>query len=138
MIESLTSSLDSGPKAEQSKMASQGVDSSPQSFADNMNELLTDELTMDITKPQQYGPKTAIDSVSDSGDSVDVASDSVAGEEGAFPTNFQQTLTDLTSEPHSGFANTAAGGAIPAELHSIWLRPGANLREIFWKFQTLR
>jgi hypothetical protein len=88
MIESLTSSLDSGPKAEQSKMASQGVDSSPQRFADNMNELLTDELTMDITKPQQYGPKTAIDSVSDSGDSVDVASDSVAGEEGAFPTNF--------------------------------------------------
>ena len=127
MIESLTSSFDSGPKAEQSKMVSQRVDSSPQRFADNMNELLTDELTMDITKPQQYGPKTAIDSVSDSGDSVDVASDSVAGEEGAFPTNFQQTLTDLTSEPHSDFANTAAGGAIPAELTLNMVEAGRKL-----------
>ena len=100
MIVSLTTSLDSGSKADQSKMALQGVDSSPQKFADNMNELLTDELTMDINKPQQYGPNIAIDSVSDSSDSVDVASDSVAGEEGAFPTNFQQTLTDLTNQPH--------------------------------------
>ena len=49
MIKSLTNSLDSGPKAEQSKMALQGVDSSPQKFADNMNELLTDVLTMDLS-----------------------------------------------------------------------------------------
>ena len=127
MIESLTSSLDCGPKAEQSKMASQGVHSSPQKFADNMNELLTDELTMDITKPQQYGPKTAIDSVSDSSDSVDVASDSVAGEEGARPTNFQQTLTDLTSQPYSNFTNTAAGGSIPAELTLNMVEAGRKL-----------
>ena len=131
MIEPLTGSLDSGPKAEQPKMASQGVDSSPQKFADNMNELLTDERTMDITKPQQYGPKTASESVSDSSDSVDVASDSVEGEEGAFPTNFQQTLTDLIVQPHSDFTPIAAGASIPTELTLNMVEAGRKLAGSF-------
>ena len=131
MIEAFTSSLDSGPKAEQPKMASQGVDSSPQKFADNMNELLTDELTMDIMKPQQYGPKTASESVSDSNDSVDVASDSVEGEEGAFPTNFQQTLTDLIGQPHSDLTTIAAGASIPTELTLNMVEAGRKLAESF-------
>ena len=137
MIVSLTTSLDSGSKADQSKMALQGVDSSPQKFADNMNELLTDELTMDINKPQQYGPKIAIDSVSDSSDSVDVASDSVAGEEGAFPTNFQQTLTDLTNQPHSDFTGTAAGGSIPAELTLNMVEAGRKLAGSFLEVSNI-
>ncbi|MEC8159229.1 MAG: flagellar export protein FliJ [Pseudomonadota bacterium] len=151
MIVSLTTSLDSGPKAEQSKMALQGVDSSLQKFADNMNELLTDELTMDINKPQQYGPNIAIDSVSDSSDSVDVASDSVsdssdsvdvasdsvAGEEGAFPTNFQQTLTDLTNQPHSDFTGTAAGGSIPAELTLNMVEAGRKLAGSFLEVSNI-
>ena len=127
MIESLTSSLDSGPKAEQSKMASQGVDSSPQRFADNMNELLTDELTMDISKPQQLGPKTAIDSVSDSGDSVSVTSSLEVGKENIFLPNFQETLTDLTGVPNSDVANIAAGASIPAELTLNMVQAGRKL-----------
>ena len=127
MIKSLTNSLNSGPKAEQSKMALQGVDSSPQKFADNMNELLTDELTMDITKPQQNGPKTAIDSVSDSGDSVSVTSSLEMGEERIFLTSFQETLTDLTGLPNSDLTNTAAGASIPAELTLNMVQAGRKL-----------
>ena len=131
MIKSLTNSLDSGPKAEQSKMALQGVDSSPQKFADNMNELLTDGLTMDITKPQQNGPKTAIDSVSASGDSVSVTSSLEMGEECIFLTSFQETLTDLTGLPNSDLTNTAAGASIPAELTLNMVQAGRKLAGSF-------
>ena len=127
MIEAFASSLDSGLKAEQPKMASQGVDSRPQKFADNMNELLTDELTMDITKPQQHGPKTANDSVSASSDSVSVPPGLEAGKESILQSNFQETLTDLTSLPNSDFTNTAAGGSIPAELTLNMVEAGRKL-----------
>ena len=131
MIEPLTGSLDSGPKAEQPKMASQGVDSSPQKFADNMNELLTDERTMDITKPQQHGPKTANDSVSALGDSVSVPSGLEAGKDSILLSNFQETLTDLTGLPNSDVATTAAGASIPAELTLNMVQAGRKLAGSF-------
>ena len=86
---------------------------------------------MDIMKPQQYGPKTASESVSDSNDSVDVASDSVEGEEGAFPTNFQQTLTDLIGQPHSDFTTIGAGASIPTELTLNMVEAGRKLAGSF-------
>ena len=82
---------------------------------------------MDITKPQQHGPKTAIDSVSDSGDSVSVTSGLEVGKESIF----QETLTDLTGLPNSDLANIAAGASRPAELTLNMVQAGRKLAGSF-------